>query len=206
MGNNEDFFNPDTKVWFVPGRGGEIGEMSFGSGHGRVYFGHTTYPHGGMNNQGLFFDMVSVEPVELLPQEGRPVFKGDALDAFMSECATVEDVLGFFNSYSFPGKCGALIFVGDSTGTSSIIRPIADGCLSFARKEGEFQIAPEEDTCERSQIAAAMLEDSEGISIDLFRRILAAVHQEVPAPTLYSNIYDLKRRQSTCITSTISRT
>jgi hypothetical protein len=34
----------------------------------------------------------------------------------------------------------------------------------------------------------------ENISVELFRRILAATHAEGANPTLYSNIYDLKRR------------
>ena len=33
-----------------------------------------------------------------------------------------------------------------------------------------------------------------GISVDLFRRILAATHQEGPFPTQYSNVYDLRSR------------
>ena len=40
-----------------------------------------------------------------------------------------------------------------------------------------------------------MLEDADDISVDLAKRVLAATHQEGPGSrTLYSNVYDLKRR------------
>lgn len=146
--------------------------------------------------------MVAVEEaVELMPAEGKPVLEGDVLDTFMSECATVGEVLEFFDRYSFPGKCSVGILIGDSTGDSAIIEPF-DG-FTFIRRKGKYQIAtnfwqsktkPENYTCERYQIAEEMLQNANSISVELLRRILAAVHQEGFSPTLYSNIYDLKRR------------
>src|SRR5512136_2947687 len=51
-GNNEDSGEPLTKVWFVP-----AGEGT----HGMVLFGYGTYrAQGGMNDEGLFFDFLSV--------------------------------------------------------------------------------------------------------------------------------------------------
>lgn len=202
-GNNEDYFEPNTRVWFVSTEGGQIGDRAFKSGHGRVYFGHVNWiPQGGMNDRGLFYDMVAVEEaVELMPAEGKPVLEGDVLDTFMSECATVGEVLEFFDRYSFPGKCSVGILIGDSTGDSAIIEPF-DG-FTFIRRKGKYQIAtnfwqsktkPENYTCERYQIAEEMLQNANSISVELLRRILAAVHQEGFSPTLYSNIYDLKRR------------
>jgi len=75
---------------------------------------------------------------------------------------------------------------------------------AILRKQGRFLIQTNfrqstaklgEVPCERFRVATAMLESAGGnISIDLFRRILAATHQEGDNPTQYSNIYDLKRR------------
>jgi hypothetical protein len=39
-----------------------------------------------------------------------------------------------------------------------------------------------------------MLTDADEVSVDLCKRVLAATHQEGANPTLYSNVYDLKRR------------
>jgi hypothetical protein len=42
VGNNEDWKNPNTKVWYVPAEDGK---------YGRVYFGFDNfYPQGGMNH------------------------------------------------------------------------------------------------------------------------------------------------------------
>ena len=48
VGNNEDYINPITKIWFEPAEDKK---------YGRVYFGFDNFwPQGGMNDQGLFFD------------------------------------------------------------------------------------------------------------------------------------------------------
>lgn len=81
---------------------------------------------------------------------------------------------------------------------SVIIEPGA-----ILRKTGRYQVqtnfhqslsVPEYE-CERFEIATRMLKDArDRISLGLFRRILAATHEEQTYPTVYSNIYDLKRR------------
>jgi len=87
---------------------------------------------------------------------------------------------------------------GDATGDSAIIEP-----LTVLRKEGQYQVAtnfyqsqpvPEYYTRNRYNTAVSMFENADFISVDLFREILDAVHQEGGSPTVYSNIYDLKQR------------
>ena len=47
-GNNEDYINTNSIIWFVAPEEGKLG---------RVYFGFDTFwPQGGMNEEGLFFD------------------------------------------------------------------------------------------------------------------------------------------------------
>ena len=90
---------------------------------------------------------------------------------------------------------------GDKSGDSVII----EGDKQI-RKQGRFQVMtnfyqshPDLGgfPCKRYAIANEMLGGSEGISIDLFRSVLAAVHMDHEVgfsnPTVYSNIYDLKR-------------
>ena len=47
-GNNEDWEDPSTKMWFFPPAGNKHGWIKFGFGSG--------FPQGGMNDQGLFWD------------------------------------------------------------------------------------------------------------------------------------------------------
>ncbi len=190
-GNNEDYSNPFTKIWFVPAEKGT---------YGRVYVGFDNFwPQGGMNERGVFFDGFATERVAATGSAGREVFRGNLLDGAMAECATVEQVVGLFEKYNRKFLEHAVLFFADANGDSVIIEPDA-----ILRKQGRYQIQtnfhqsrvkPAEITCDRYKIAARMLgEAGENLSVDFFRRILAATHAEGANPTLYSNIYDLKRR------------
>lgn len=189
-GNNEDYRNPLTKVWFVPARGGQ---------YGRVYFGFDDFwPQGGMNDQGLFFDGLGIDERVPVPRAGRSFYPGNLLDKAMAECATVECVLSLFERYHLADVWSYQFLFGDSAGDSAIVEP-----LTALRKEGRYQVAtnfyqsttPLEDrTCWRYRTAVRMLESAEAFSVDVFRDILDAVHVEGQYPTLYSNVCDLKRK------------
>src|SRR5512133_3528435 len=54
VGNNEDYSDPETRVWFLPPKANM---------HGRVYFGFANgFAQGGVNDAGLFFDWVAGVP------------------------------------------------------------------------------------------------------------------------------------------------
>jgi hypothetical protein len=188
-GNNEDYPIPFTKIWFLPPEEGNFG---------RVYFGFENFIwSGGMNDQGLFFDALGVDQMVRVPRNGKPVYQGTLADKAMAECATVECVLQIFtdNNTLWDTWYHQFMF-GDATGDSAIIEP-----LTVLRKEGQYQVATNfyqsnsgPVTCHRYRTAVQMLENADAISIDLFREILDAVHQDDGSPTVYSNIYDLKQR------------
>jgi hypothetical protein len=190
-GNNEDYSIPFTKVWFLPPEEGRFG---------RVYFGFENFIwSGGMNDQGLFFDALGVDQPVRVPRNGKPVYQGTLADKAMAECATVECVIQLFAENNLLWDTWYFQFMfGDATGDSAIIEP-----LTVLRKEGQYQVAtnfyqsqpvPEYYTVSRYNTAVAMFESADAISVDLFREILDAVHQEGGSPTVYSNIYDLKQR------------
>ncbi|HWR53656.1 MAG TPA: DUF3471 domain-containing protein [Bryobacteraceae bacterium] len=190
-GNNEDYNKPFTKMWFVPAEQGT---------YGRVYVGFDNFwPQGGMNERGVFFDGFATERLPAASSAGKEVFRGNLLDRAMAECATVEQVIALFEKYNRSFLENAVLFFADANGDSVIVEPNA-----ILRKQGRYQVQtnfhqsrvkPGEIPCERYKIAASMLDEAgENISVALFRRILAATHAEGTNPTLYSNIYDLKRR------------
>ncbi len=189
-GNNEDYVNPRTKIWFVPAENGQ---------HGRVYFGFDDlHPQGGMNEQGLFFDGFATAPRKVVRSADKPPYAGRLMDKVMAECATVEEVLAVFGRYNLAFMERAMLMFGDATGNSAIIE--GDDVVA---KKGRFQVITNfyqsqtpagQEPCERYKIAVDMLSRSEEVSVPLFRRILSAVHAEQESRTLYSNIYDLKRR------------
>jgi len=54
VGNNEDWKNPNTRVWFIPASGEEYGRVCLGFDDG--------FAQGGMNDQGLFIDGNALSP------------------------------------------------------------------------------------------------------------------------------------------------
>ncbi len=49
VGNNEDIYEKDQYVWFLPATDGAYGRVCFGT--------EEAQPQGGMNEAGLFFDL-----------------------------------------------------------------------------------------------------------------------------------------------------
>lgn len=191
-GNNEDFINPLTYVWFIPASPGH---------YGRVYFGFEDFmPQGGLNDQGVFFDAEGL-PYKAMPVTSqKPHFPGGDLalaDEILSRSASVQDVVDIGTRWNhFGGEYSQFLF-GDRHGDSVIV----DGD-TILRKQGRFQLAtnfrlvdhptaPWPEGEERYGVVADMLAQADHYTVDLFRRALDAAHQEVDSPTLYSQVYEL---------------
>ena len=192
-GNNEDYKNPFMTISYLPAEDGRFG---------RIYFCHgTLYPQGGTNEKGLFFDGATAEYVEVPRDSSKIAYDGSLILKAMEECSTVEEVLELYDQYDVSGSWGGHYLIGDRFGNSAIIEP-----HTFIKKSGRYQIItnflqskikPENSTDARYRLASELFEKSETISVDLFRRILSAVHYEEYSgsmtTTLYSFICDLKK-------------
>lgn len=196
-GNNEDWSGHLNDIWFLPPESGKFGRVYFG-----VNFNGEHVPQGGMNDQGLFYDGASAETVIKPPQDSSIAPAVDDLHLkAMEECSTVEEVLKLYERYHMSVGDGQLMF-GDRFGNSVIMEATGN----IIRKKGKYQITtnffqsrvePENITDARYRIAEIIFEDSDKISVDLFRRILNATHWEEyggsMTVTLYSYICDLKK-------------
>lgn len=189
-GNNEDFNNPLTLVWFIPASQGR---------HGIVYFGFDDYiPQGGLNDEGLFFDGLALEYKEMPLTSQRPEYPAGMialLDQVLATSTNVEDVIEFYSQWK--GPAGELYqqLYGDSFGNSVIL----DGD-TVLRKQGDFQIATNfrlidhSDTPypdERYGVVSSMFTAASQLNVELFRQMLDAAHQEGDFATVYSQIYEL---------------
>jgi hypothetical protein len=191
-GNNEDSFNPLTRAWFIPASDGR---------YGRVYFGYDDlWPQGGLNDQGLFFDGLYVPYEALGASAQKPDFPGGPtamIDEVMARSATVDEALAYFERYSRVGLETGQLFFGDKAGNSAVVE--GDAIL---RKKGSYQIAtnfrlsenPDPPyLCDRYNTADERLSQAGSYSVELFRQILDATHQDHYAQTVYSQVYDLKK-------------
>ncbi len=192
-GNNEDYLDPDTHMWFVPAEEGRLGCVFFGFGNG--------FPQGGMNEKGLFFDGAATPKQKIAGRTGQ-TFSGNLIDETLRTCATVEEAIALWKRHDVPSfMAAAQLQFADATGDSVIIE--GD---HFVRKSDDYQITTNfyqhglersEYTCPRYSVIDSMLAGDVTPSVDLFERILARVRQEGRVSTLYSNIYDLKKRTVT---------
>ncbi|UCG36831.1 MAG: hypothetical protein JSV64_00675 [Candidatus Bathyarchaeota archaeon] len=198
-GNNEDFTEPRTKIWFIPASKGA---------YGRVYVGFDFAPihsrfQGGMNDQGLFVDMNAVKPTGWRSELGRPSFQGDLVEQILSTYCSVDEVVKFFQQHDVPDLNTLKVPVADAKGNSVIVE-WGKKQLQFLYKENCYQISTnfvqsnyesiKEYPCERYKIADHILRNATAASVDLVRAVLSATHSEHISPTLYSNICDLKKK------------
>jgi len=189
VGNNEDFGNPRSRVWFVPAEKGSYGRVLVGFDNG--------FAQGGMNEKGLMFDGFATPAIEVSPTPEKQIWFGSLGEKVLAECATIEQVVRLVENYHRPER--AVLFFADENGDAVSIEPgavVRKGDWLFIQTNFyQSMTRPGAEACPRFQIARRMLEDSRGeISVDLFRRILSATHQEGNAATQYSNVYDLKAR------------
>jgi hypothetical protein len=175
-------------MWFVLG-----GQSRFGV----VYFGFDDYfPQGGMNEAGLFFDAAALPLKEPAARAGMKRANGGILDKMMRECVTVPQALALLGRYDLANLEQAQLLLADRSGASAIVERnhviARQGDYQIATNFRQSRLAPDKTECWRYQKADQMLKESREFSVDRFRAILAATHQQGPVRTLYSNIYDLK--------------
>ncbi len=148
-GNNEDYWDPDTKVWFVPGDGKTYGRVCFGFGNG--------FPQGGLNERGLFFDGFATAQLPAPEPTDKPSYPGSLIDVALAECATVAEVIALLERYNLAFLDSAMLLFGDRTGDAVIVERD-----TFVRKQGRFQVVtnfhqsqcdPSEYTCPRYRLA-----------------------------------------------------
>lgn len=189
-GNNEDFFDPFTRVWFLPPTAGQFG---------RVYFGYDGYLWGGgVNDHGLFMDALAMETGIPVDPGDKPVFRDTLADKALAECDAVACVIDLFSTYHIYDTWYFSFMFGDAHGDSVIFEP-----GGFLLKEGTYQIATNfyqtttdpdncnHEACQRFRTARAVLESAPTLSVETIRDALDAVHFNTGSPTLYSNVYDL---------------
>jgi choloylglycine hydrolase len=199
VGNNEDWWHPDSYVRIYP---------PSGSSHGRIIF-DVKFPlpssqnyyssFGGMNDQGLFFDIYSHPTLVPVNSSNKPDFNaGEIARYIMRVCSTVEEVVEEFDKYNLEFMDDIQYFFVDRNGNSVIIE--GDEIIY---KNGDFQVVtnflqsnPNHGwyPCWRYDTAVSMLENMTDFSVDYFREICNATHQEYYSfPTQYSNIYNLNQ-------------
>jgi len=190
-GNNEDYSNPQTRIWFFPPEEGKYGRALVGY-EGFIW-------QGGMNNQGLFFDAMSVDELHQVEQGEKINYEGSLPAKALETCADVDCVLDLFDRYHAYDAWAFQFMFGDAFGNSVLIEPYQ------TTRGGRFHVGTnflqsivDENNCrycDRYWTARSMFENSSDITVELMRDILNETHLDGDYPTIYSTIYDLKENK-----------
>jgi hypothetical protein len=174
--NNEDWSNPKTRIWFIPGNG-KYGRVCVGFDNG--------WGQGGLNTEGLAFDWVAGYKEKWEPDPKLKRVKGNPAERMLESCASVEEAITFFQTHWEPSFSYAKILIADRSGASVIVGA-HDGNLTIERKSRSRAMGY------RGQLAESMLVKTSEPTLGNAGTILRAAIQEGQYATKYSNVFDLK--------------
>jgi predicted choloylglycine hydrolase len=197
VGNNEDWRYPDSYIRIYPPSDSSYGRVIFDVNFPLENSQNYYSAFGGMNDQGLFFDIYSHPNLVPINSSDKPDFNaGEIARYIMRVCSSVDEVVEEFNKYNLEFMDDIQYFFVDRSGNSVIIE--GDEIIY---KEKNYQVVtnflqsnPSHGwhPCWRFDTAVSMLENMTDFSVDYFRDICNATHQEhYLYPTQYSNICDL---------------
>jgi hypothetical protein len=192
-GNNEDYNDPDTYIYFYP---------PTVNNYGKVIVGYTGIykRQGGMNEKGLFWDGLATPYQEIMDQTNKPRFNGDIVDYIFNTCETCDEAYNIFKQYNLIGQGFEYgqILIGDKYGNSMVVEgDIIHNKSEYYQVATNFYLSQHPNPPYPSWRYNTALEIFENnpigdLTVDFCASVLDAVHQEGAYPTLYSTVYDLK--------------
>ena len=179
--NNEDYSNPDTEIHFNPSENGK---------YAWVYLGFSNnWAQGGVNEKGLCWDWVSRGgdyEYSWKVDNTKITMMGNPCEKMITECATVDDAIKFYEKYNDRSLKESRIMLGDKSGNSAIIE-WKDGKIHIIRNSSNLQAFGYGGYSVESYFS----NNSGEKNIAYFAEALNVAHQEGQYPTLYSNIISL---------------
>ena len=175
--NNEDWSDPESRIWFVPAGEGHMGCAYVGFADG--------WAQGGVNTEGVAFDWVAGSDARWTPASTMKPVRGNPSERMLESCRSVDDAIVFYRTHREPDFARAKILVADRTGASAIIGA-KDGVLTVERSTtsrgfgfGAKKLGPA-----LAKAPAPTVADGSSI--------LRACLQDGEFATKYSNAYDLR--------------
>ncbi|WP_216663668.1 MULTISPECIES: hypothetical protein [unclassified Lentimicrobium] len=191
VGNNEDFYNQNSRMWFEKGNKNEFGV---------VYVGFDDlWPQGAINDKGLVFDGFAMPNLEIKDFEGKdsPEHE-DFLQFIMRTCSKVEEVKDIFLKWDLRGMETSMFYFVDKSGKQLIV----EGDFIEIRNQSYDIISNfypsqcdnlNDVTIEFYQKGRKLIETKQETSVSFCTSLLDSLHQESSwgGGTLYSTLYDL---------------
>ena len=190
VGNNEDYWNPNTRIWFEQGKNGE---------YGAGYVGFDNFwPQGGINQAGLVFDGFAEDYLAIKDTVGKKSFSANFLKDIMKTCATVEDVRKYFSQYNLSGLETSMFLFIDKTGRYLVVE--GDSLITGNNEYYVISNFYPSQVKDESEInipfyhkGKKFLENQRDTTVSFCTSVMDTMHQEKDwgGGTMYTTIYDL---------------
>ena len=195
VGNNEDAWRIDSRIWFEKGEHGN---------YGAAYVGHEDwFPQGGLNEAGLAYDGFKVYGRALHIRKGLKKMGSfpDFLKSILRECATVRDVQRMADRYDRRALNGSMLLYVDRSGEYLVVE--ADTTIlghdeKYVLSNFCPSVTPNLDAVpiSRYQRGRAFLRDKADTSLRFCTAVMDTMHECRPGlgdGTAYTSIYDLNQ-------------
>jgi hypothetical protein len=202
VGNNEDSWRQDARIWFEPGTSEKYGIVCVG-------YAGKRHPDGAVNEYGLAFDAFSMPHNSDFPDRdlSKKDFAYGHLKTIMQQCKTVDEVFSFLNEMNLHALNGSILFNGgmllfvDKTGKYLVVEA---GAMTFGTDDkfvlANFSVADTKELSnvktERYRKGVAFLSNKElDKSLSFCKALsdtMSVSRAKVGDGTLYTTIYDLE--------------
>ncbi|MBL0127676.1 MAG: hypothetical protein IPP83_09490 [Flavobacteriales bacterium] len=121
IGNNEDSWCTHGLVRFAPAANGHYGAVYFSSWTGHPYkdWGDQI----GMNEAGLVFDGLGIQPKDAIAQPGKQRLQfAELTTRLMERCASVPEAVAFLEDYNRSFLHQSMMFLADANGAYAIVQ------------------------------------------------------------------------------------
>lgn len=121
VGNNEDSWCLEGRIRFVPGEAGRLGAVYFSSWRGHPYLPWADQL--GMNEAGLVFDGLTIQPKDVAPSPGKPALEFGALtNQMLEQCRDVAEAVDFLRKHDLILLHKSMIFLADAQGRYAVVQ------------------------------------------------------------------------------------
>lgn len=187
VGNNEDYFDPFTKIWFTPGLDGQYGVVNMGFGN--------NFPQGAMNEAGLVFDGFAMDYLAVNDTAGKLLIPNTVyIPYIMHNFSSVRQVQAYFRTINLHHLTTSMYLFVDKSGEYLIV-------------EGDSLIIGNDPTFMLSNFYPSQVSNYDQVSIPFYQkgrasitsatphadfpscsRVMSNLHQDL---TQYTTIFDL---------------
>ncbi len=191
VGNNEDYWNANSRIWFEKGKGGEYGSVFVGMDN--------LVAQGGMNEEGLVFDGFSVQERQIKKKAGKLEFYPTLFKDVMKKCRNTAEVYAMLHKYDMSPLNGGMLLYVEKSGKYLVVEAdtmlagnddnylLSNFCPSKAENVDKLNIP-------YYQNGRKMMAHHTDTSLGYLTHLSDTMHQDWGkgfGGTLYTTIYDL---------------